>query len=141
MNEIKFNLPILVSQWHVTYKPLPLLGKKKLRHMLATDLIQKETSFLTDDYEAYREKKYSYTMPVEMIYDIEKNGYDLLRHHYMYKKKSWSYPEIERVDQYYIYLPYRIAEENGGYVLHEEVSGMRRKLKKNDEIYKMIIRG
>lgn len=141
MNNIKFNLPVLISKWHVIYKPLPVFGEKKLKHMLATDLLQKETSFFSDDYEAYKEEKYPYTIAVEMSYDVEKNGYDLLRHHYMYKKKSWSYPEIEKVDQYYIYLPYHITQENGEYILHEEVSGMSKKLKKNDEIYKRIIRG
>ena len=28
MNNEKFNLPILVSEWRVIYKPLPLMSKK-----------------------------------------------------------------------------------------------------------------
>lgn len=141
MNEIKFNLPVLISKWHVTYKPLPFAGQKKFKHFLATDLLQKETSFSEDDYQTYSQKKYSYTIPVEMNYDIEKNGYEILRHHYMYKKKSWSFPTVENVGKYHIYLPYSITYRNDEYILHEETSGLSRKLKKNDEIYKLVIRG
>lgn len=141
MNDIKFNLPVLISIWHVTYKPLPFFGKKNIKHLLATDLVQKGTSFSSDAYEKFKEEKYAYTVPVEMHYDIKENGRELLRNHYMFKKKSWMYPAIEMVDEYYIYLPYTISRQGDNHFLYEEASGMSRKLKKSDEIYKMMIRG
>lgn len=141
MNKIKFNMPVLMSEWTVSYKPLPFIGNRKIKHYLGTSLLEKITSFTEDTFVEYTTPKYPYTLPVHLNYDIEKEGHDLLRHHYVYKKKSWSYPDINMVNDYLIYIPYYIIQKDNEYILFEEPSGQKKKLSKNDEIIEMILRG
>src|SRR5699024_7311361 len=88
MNNKKFNLPILVSEWRVIYKPLPLMSKKGLTHFLATDLIETSTSFSDTCLSEYKTEKHEYTLPVDLDYDIDDYGWKMLKNYYMHQKKA-----------------------------------------------------
>ncbi|WP_020007924.1 hypothetical protein [Salinicoccus albus] len=141
MDTIKFNLPVLISEWMVNYKPLPFSGRRTIKHYLGTSLLDRATSFSDFSYEDYKIPKYPRTLPVSTHYDIEKEGYDLLRHHYVYKKKIWSFPDIDMINDYLIYIPYHIIQKDKEYILYEEPSGQQRKLKSNDQLLEMMRRG
>lgn len=141
MNNKKFNLPILVSEWRVIYKPLPLMSKKGLTHFLATDLIENSTSFSDTCLSEYKTEKHEYTLPVGLDYDIDDYGWKILKNYYMHQKKSWSYPEIEKVSEYIVYLPYAIEEEKNKLFLVEESTGMKKKISKKNKLYELLQRG
>lgn len=139
VEKMKFNLPVLISEWTINYKPLPLMRPRKIKHYLGTNLLEEITSFTENTFEAYREPKYPYTLPIDTAYDIQKNGFDILKVHYMYKKKSWSVPEIDMAAKFLVYLPYHVIKKGPNYYLFEETSGLKKRLKTEDKIYKIII--
>ena len=59
----------------------------------------------------------------------------------MHQKKSWSYPEIEKVSEYIVYLPYAIEEEKNKMFLVEESTGMKKKISKKNKLYELLQRG
>lgn len=141
MNSKKFNLPILVSEWRVKYQPLPLMKKKGLTHFLATDLIESSTSFSDESLIDYKNGKYETTLPVKLNYDIDTYGWNMLKNYYMHQKKSWSYPEVEKVTEYIVYLPYVIEESDKKIFLVEEKTGMKKKISSKNKIYELLKRG
>lgn len=64
MINTKFNLPVMVSEWQVRFKPLPFMKKKGNRHYLATNLMETSTSFSNESLDQYKEQRYEYTLPV-----------------------------------------------------------------------------
>lgn len=138
MSKIKFNLPVLISEWKVRFKPLPFMNKKGFRHFLATNLLESSTSFSSDTLEQFKAKQYDYTLPVSTEYNIDGYGADMLRNYYIHKKKSWSFPEIEKVDEYMVYLPYEVEECNDKIYLIENTTGLKKKIKDSDKIYEML---
>lgn len=141
MNSKKFNLPILVSEWRVKYQPLPLMKKKGLTHFLATDLIESSTSFSDENLREYIYEKYDITLPVQLDYNIDNYGWNMLKNYYMHQKKSWSYPEVEKVTEYVVYLPYIIEESDKKIYLVEEKTGMKKKISRKNKIYELLKRG
>ncbi|MCK1975941.1 hypothetical protein LNK15_02580 [Jeotgalicoccus huakuii] len=141
MNSKKFNLPILVSEWRVKYQPLPLMKKKGLTHFLATDLIESSTSFSDENLREYIYEKYDITLPVQLDYNIDNYGWNMLKNYYMHQKKSWSYPEVEKVTEYIVYLPYIIEESDKKIYLVEEKTGMKKKISRKNKIYELLKRG
>lgn len=141
MSNTQFNLPVLVSEWQVKYKPLPLMKKKGLTHFLATNLIETSTSFSDESLCEYKEERYELTLPVSLNYSIDEYGQNMLKNYYMHQKKSWSYPEIEKITEYVAYLPYAIEETKNKIFLIEESTGMKKKISKKNKIYELIQRG
>lgn len=140
MSNFNFNLPLLISRWQVSYQPYPLFKKKGYTHFLATDLIENSTSFSDYNLEEYKQKKYNYTLPINVNYNVDEYGEDMLKNHYIHKKKSWSYPNITKIEEYLVYLPYNIEKNHNNIFLQEELSGMKRKLKKKNKLYKILQR-
>ena len=138
MINTKFNLPVMVSEWQVRFKPLPFMKKKGNRHYLATNLMETSTSFSNESLDQYKEQSYEYTLPVCTDYDIEEYGMDMLRNYYIHKKKSWSFPEIEKVDEYIVYLPYEIEECDDKIFLIENTTGLKKKIRSSDKIYETL---
>lgn len=138
MTNTKFNLPVMISEWQVRFRPLPFMKKRGTRHYLATNLMETSTSFTNESMDQYKKQRYDYTLPVCTEYDIEEYGTDMLRNYYIHKKKSWSFPEIEKVDEYIVYLPYEIEETDDKIFLLEEMTGLKRKIKRNDKIYETL---
>lgn len=141
MSNTQFNLPVLISQWQVKYKPLPLMKKKGLTHFLATNLIETSTSFSDESLCDYKEERYAVTLPVNVDYDVNQYGENMLKNYYMHQKKSWSFPEIEKITEYIVYLPYAIEEDNKKVFLVEESTGMKKKISKKNKIYELLQRG
>lgn len=141
MSDTQFNLPVLISEWQVKYKPLPLMRKKGLTHFLATNLIETSTSFSDESLEGFKEERYEITLPVSMDYNIDQYGQNMLKNYYMHQKKSWSFPEIEKITEYIVYLPYAIEESQNKVFLIEESTGMKKKISKKDKIYELLKRG
>lgn len=141
MSETQFNLPVLISEWQVKYKPLPLMKKKGLTHFLATNLIETSTSFSDESLKDFRTEKYNITLPVSVDYDINQYGENMLKNYYMHQKKSWSFPEIEKITEYIVYLPYAIEEYDKKVFLVEESTGMKKKISKKNKIYELLQRG
>lgn len=141
MSDTQFNLPVLISEWQVKYKPLPLMRKKGLTHFLATNLIETSTSFSDESLKGFKEERYEITLPVSMDYNIDQYGQNMLKNYYMHQKKSWSFPEIEKITEYIVYLPYAIEESQNKVFLIEESTGMKKKISKKDKIYELLKRG
>lgn len=141
MVNINFNMPILISEWKVIFKPFPFMKKKGFKHFLATNLIENSTSFSDEDLKEYMNKQYDYTLPLDMNYDVNQYGRDMLRNFYIHKKKSWSFPEIEKVGEYVVYLPYSMEENNKKIILVEESTGLKKKISENNQIYNLLKRG
>lgn len=133
-----FNLPIVISEWQVKFKPLPFMKKKGFKHFLATNLLESSTSFSNESWEEYKEQQFDYTLPIDTSYDVDGHGMDILRNYYIHKKKSWSFPEIEKVDEYIVYLPYVIEENEKKIFLLEKTTGLKKRIKNNDKIYKYL---
>lgn len=141
MSETQFNLPVLISEWQVKYKPLPLMKKKGLTHFLATNLIETSTSFSDESLKDFKSEKYNITLPVSVDYDVNQYGENMLKNYYMHQKKSWSFPEIEKITEYIVYLPYAIEEYDKKVFLVEESTGMKKKISKKNKIYELLQRG
>lgn len=141
MNSTQFNLPVLISEWQVKYKPLPFMKKKGLTHFLATNLIETSTSFSDESLQNYQSKRYETTLPVSTDYDVNQYGENMLKNYYMHQKKSWSFPEIEKIKEYMVYLPYIIEEADNKVFLVEETTGMKKKISKKNKIYELLQRG
>lgn len=141
MSETQFNLPVLISEWQVKYKPLPLMKKKGLTHFLATNLIETSTSFSDESLKDFKNEKYNITLPVSTDYDVNHYGENMLKNYYMHQKKSWSFPEIEKITEYIVYLPYAIEEAGNKLFLVEESTGMKKKISKKNKIYELLQRG
>lgn len=141
MVNINFNMPILISEWEVIFKPFPFMKKKGFKHFLATNLIENSTSFSDEDLKEYKNKQYDYTLPLDINYSVDQYGQDMLRNFYIHKKKSWSFPEIEKVGEYVVYLPYSMEENNKKIFLIEESTGLKKKINENNQIYNLLQRG
>lgn len=141
MSNTQFNLPVLISQWQIKYKPLPLMKKKGLTHFLATNLVETSTSFSDENLHMYREEKYDITLPVNTDYNVDTYGKTMLKNYYMHQKKSWCYPEVEKITEYLVYLPYAIEESKNKVFLVEESTGMKKKISKKNKIYELLQRG
>ena len=141
MNSTQFNLPVLISEWQVKYKPLPSMKKKGLTHFLATNLIETSTSFSDESLQNYQSKRYETTLPVSTDYDVNQYGENMLKNYYMHQKKSWSFPEIEKIKEYMVYLPYIIQEADNKVFLVEETTGLKKKISKKNKIYELLQRG
>lgn len=140
MSNIQFNLPVLISEWQVRYTPLPLMKKKSLTHFLATNLIETSTSFSDESLRGFQKKRYNITLPVNQEYDVSEYGKNMLKNYYMHQKKSWSFPEIKKVTEYIVYLPYAIKKESGKIYLVEESTEMKKKISKKNKIYELLQR-
>ncbi|WP_414049231.1 hypothetical protein [Macrococcus animalis] len=124
MDNIQFNLPVKISKWHVSYKPLPFLKENKLSHYIAYDYVNNISSFTNEDLKSYQNKKYEITLSKNEATDSIKNGNLLLKHHYLYKKKSWKYPDIKLIETYDVFLPYEFNVNT--MLLREEISGEKK---------------
>lgn len=138
MSDMSFNLPVIISEWNVKFKPFPFMKRRGLKHFLATNLIESSTSFSNGNLKEFKEQKFEYTLPVDTTYDVDGPGMDMLRNYYIHKKKSWSFPEIEKIDEYIVYLPYAVGENKGGIYLIEHTTGLKKKIKYKDKIYKIL---
>lgn len=141
MVNINFNMPILISEWKVIFKPFPFMKKKGFKHFLATNLIENSTSFSDEGLKEYTDKQYDYTLPLDINYNVDQYGEDMLRNFYIHKKKSWSFPEIEKVREYVVYLPYSMEESNKKIILIEESTGLKKKINETNQIYNLLQRG
>lgn len=141
MSDAQFNLPVLISEWQVKYKPLPLMRKKGLTHFLATNLIETSTSFSDESLKNFKTEKYDITLPVSLDYDFDQYGEKMLKNYYIHQKKSWSFPEIKKITEYIVYLPYAIEEVGNKIFLVEESTGMKKKISKKNKIYGLLQRG
>ncbi|MGV2875878.1 hypothetical protein ROU88_08275 [Macrococcus capreoli] len=137
MNKIQFNIPVSISEWHVEYKPLPFGKNRKVKHFVAYDLINQQTSFSDEDYITYKIPKFNNTVTIEteLISGLDET-YNFIRKYYVYKKKSWMSPHIHLNNKYMIYLPYEYNTETS--TLFEFVSGKSKVIKKNDKLFHLV---
>ena len=117
------------------------MKKKGLTHFLATNLIETSTSFSDESLRDFKEERYDITLPVSIDYDVNQYGENMLKNYYMHQKKSWSFPEIKKITEYIVYLPYAIEEDNKKVFLVEESTGMKKKISKKNKIYELLQRG
>ncbi|WP_213810872.1 hypothetical protein [Jeotgalicoccus sp. WY2] len=97
---------------------------------LATNLLETSTSFSDESLKDFRTEKYNITLPVSVDYDVNQYGESMLKNYYMHQKKSWSFPEIKKITEYIVYLPYAIEEYDKKVFLVEESTGMKKKISK-----------
>ncbi|AQQ54706.1 hypothetical protein [Planococcus lenghuensis] len=104
--------PYLVTEWAVTYKPLPFTKQRTEKKMLISNLVKKETSLFEIDKKSlvpFEKEDDSLTLPGHYPEsEITEVGFELLKNYYMHKRKVWSYPKPDMVKSYLLYIPYLV---------------------------------
>lgn len=104
--------PYRVTEWEITYKPLPFAKQRIEKKMLISNLVKKETSFFEIDKKALVPfKKEDFPLKLPEVYpesELVDVGFEFLKNYYMHKRKVWSYPKLDMVASYSLYIPYLI---------------------------------
>lgn len=104
--------PYQVTEWIIEYKPLPFAKYRKEKKFLVSNLTKKETSFFEVERGRLIDfvKDPSHLVLPEQYGEVERDrvGEEFLKNYYMHRRKVWSYPKMDMVNSFPLYIPYLV---------------------------------
>ncbi|TFB14206.1 hypothetical protein E3U55_14245 [Filobacillus milosensis] len=131
--------PYSITEWEIEYKPLPFSKKRKEKIRIVTNLLRKETAFFELPFTELKPLSSGgdSIIPQENYSEDKREevAQEFIRNYYIHKKKIWSYPAVNFINSYKLYVPYAIYEDTKqDFVLHELYTDSKEPLTKHKEL-------